>query len=222
MPSVVTNKRHKKYIAVNVIYSTEEHQKWVLSRNYILSLSLFFVYDSISNYRSSCPEVFCKRGILRNFTKFTGIHPRQSLFFNKVTGLRPVLRNFTNFTGKQPCQILFYNKVPGLRPATLLKKRLLDRCFPVIFVKFLRTPFYTEHLSVAASVIMNKTKYCHAKLLSIYFCNKKIIEETIQRLWQICKWRTEGLYIISSALSFFKCWYETMLSTKKADTWGVL
>ena len=31
-------------------------------------------------------------------------------------------------------------------PATLLKKRLWHRCFPVNFVKFLRTPFLTEHL----------------------------------------------------------------------------
>ena len=35
---------------------------------------------------------------------------------------------------------LFY-KVSGLRPATLSKKRLRHRCFPVNFVKFLRTPF---------------------------------------------------------------------------------
>ena len=33
-----------------------------------------------------------------------------------------------------------------VRPATLLKKRLWHRCFPVNFVKFLRTPFFTEHL----------------------------------------------------------------------------
>ena len=32
------------------------------------------------------------------------------------------------------------------RPATLLKKRLWPRCFPVNFVNFLRTPFFTEHL----------------------------------------------------------------------------
>ena len=35
---------------------------------------------------------------------------------------------------------LFFNKVAGLRPATLLKKRLWHRCFPVNFAKFLRTP----------------------------------------------------------------------------------
>ena len=60
-------------------------------------------------FRSSRPEVFCKKGVLRNFTKFTGKHLCQSFFFN--------------------------------RPATLLKKKLWHRCFPVNFVKFLRTPF---------------------------------------------------------------------------------
>ena len=34
----------------------------------------------------------------------------------------------------------------GLMAATLLKKRLWHRCFPVNFVKFLRTPFLTERL----------------------------------------------------------------------------
>ena len=34
----------------------------------------------------------------------------------------------------------------GHRPATLSKKRLWHRCLPVNFVKFLRTPFYKEHL----------------------------------------------------------------------------
>ena len=64
-------------------------------------------------FRSSRPEVFCKKGVLRNFATFTGKHLRQSLFFNKVA-----------------CLI----------PATLLKKTLKHRCFPVNFEKFLRTP----------------------------------------------------------------------------------
>ena len=34
----------------------------------------------------------------------------------------------------------------GNMPATLLKKRLRRRCFPVNFVKFLRTPFLKDHL----------------------------------------------------------------------------
>ena len=32
-------------------------------------------------------------------------------------------------------------KVAGFRPGNLVKKRLWHRCFPVNFVKFLRTPF---------------------------------------------------------------------------------
>ena len=34
--------------------------------------------------RSSRPEVFYRKGVLRNFTKFAGKHLCQSLFFNKV------------------------------------------------------------------------------------------------------------------------------------------
>ena len=50
-----------------------------------------------------------------------------------------VLKNFVKLTGKHLCQSLFFNKVGGLRPATLSKKRLWYRCFPVNFAKFLRT-----------------------------------------------------------------------------------
>ena len=34
------------------------------------------------------PEVFYKKGVLRNFAKFTGKHLCHSLFFNKVARLR--------------------------------------------------------------------------------------------------------------------------------------
>ena len=38
--------------------------------------------------------------------------------------------------------------VKKARPATLLKKRLWHRCFPVNFATFLRTRFFIEHLIV--------------------------------------------------------------------------
>ena len=57
-----------------------------------------------------------------------------------------VLRNFAKLTGKFLCQSLFFNKVAGLRPATLLKKRLWHTCFPVNFAKFLRNLFYRTPL----------------------------------------------------------------------------
>ena len=46
-----------------------------------------------------------------------------------------------NIHRKTPVLEPFFDKNAGLRPATLLKKRLWNRCFPVNFVKFLRTPF---------------------------------------------------------------------------------
>ena len=52
-----------------------------------------------------------------------------------------VLRNFAKFTVKHLCQSLFFNKVVGLRRKTLLKKRLWHRYFPVNFETFLRTLF---------------------------------------------------------------------------------
>ena len=66
--------------------------------------------------RSRRPEVFCKKGVLENFT------------------------------GKHLCHSLFFNKVAGLRPVTLLEKRLWHRCFPVSFVKFSKTPFFIDQL----------------------------------------------------------------------------
>ena len=70
-------------------------------------------------FRSSRPEVFCKKGVIRNFAKFTGKHL---------------------------CQSLFLNKYSGLRPENFLKKRLWYRCFSVNFAKFLKTLFLIEHL----------------------------------------------------------------------------
>ena len=64
---------------------------------------------------------------------------------------KSVLRNFAKFTGKHLCQVLFYNK----GPASLLKKRLWHRCFPMNFVKFLRTPFHRTPLNDCFSTIQH-------------------------------------------------------------------
>ena len=71
--------------------------------------------DVFRKSRSSRPEVFCKKGVLRNFTKITVKHP---------------------------CQSLFFNKVAGLRIANLLKERLWHKCFTVNFLKFLKNTFF--------------------------------------------------------------------------------
>ena len=42
-------------------------------------------------FKSSDQRCFIKKGVLRNFTKFTGKHLCSSLFFNKVAGLRQLV-----------------------------------------------------------------------------------------------------------------------------------
>ena len=58
---------------------------WNLCRLTIIS----FCFSCFEVFRRSRPEVLYKKGALRDFAKFTGKHLCQSLFFNKVSGLRP-------------------------------------------------------------------------------------------------------------------------------------
>ena len=98
--------------------------------------------------RSSHLRCSLKNVVLKNLAKFRGKHLCQSLWMytdwirsSHLRCKKGVIKNLTKFTGKQLCQSLFFNKVAGLRPATLLKKRLWHRCFPLNFVKFLKIHF---------------------------------------------------------------------------------
>ena len=81
---------------------------------------------------------------------------------------KSVLRNFVNFTGKHLCQVLFYNKVAGPEPepATLLKKRLWRRCFPMNFTTFPRTPFHRTPLNDCFSTIQHFLAQNPSKVLN--------------------------------------------------------
>ena len=57
-----------------------------------------------------------------------------------------VLKNFAMFAGKHLCWSLFFNKYTGLKACNFIKKRLQHKFFPVKLAKFLRTPFFTEHV----------------------------------------------------------------------------
>ena len=77
-----------------------------------------------------------------------------------------VLRNFAKFTGKHLCQVLFYNKVAGPEPATLLKKRLWHRCFPMNVAKFLRAPFHRTPMKDCFSTIQHFLAQYPSKVLN--------------------------------------------------------
>ena len=67
---------------------------------------------------SSRPEVFCKKGALRNFGKFTGKHLCQSPFFNKVAGCNFIKKEtMTQLFSCEFCEIsknTFSHRIPPL------------------------------------------------------------------------------------------------------------
>ena len=91
-----------------------------------------------NSIRSRRPEVFCKKGVLRNFAKFIGKHLYQSLFFNKVAGLRSV---------------------------TLLKKETLVQVFSCEFCEIAKNTFLHKATLVAASAAYNTSSYIFAEVL---------------------------------------------------------
>ena len=51
-----------------------------------------------------------------------------------------VLETFTDFTGKHLCWSLFLIKLQAYA-CNFIKRRIQNKCFPVKFAKFLKTPF---------------------------------------------------------------------------------
>ena len=62
------------------------------------------------------------------------------MFFKMVFLINLLISQENNCVG------IFFNKVAGLNDYNFILKRLQHRCFPVKFVKFLKTSFITEHL----------------------------------------------------------------------------
>ena len=82
-------------------------------------------------YRSSRPELFYKKGVLRNFAKLTEKHLCQSLLFNKVVG--------------QACKFI--------------KKEILAQVFSCEFCKISNNTVFYRAPPVVAYVVRRNTKY---------------------------------------------------------------
>ena len=87
-------------------------------------------------YRSSRPELFCKKGVFRNFAKLTGKHLCQSLFFNEVVG--------------QACNFI--------------KKETLAQMFSCEFCEISNNTVFYRAPPVAASVVRRNTKHKKMKI----------------------------------------------------------
>ena len=67
------------------------HPELFYKKVFVKSFAKFTVNVSagVSFIRSSHRRCSVRKGVLKNFAKLTGKHLCQSLFFNKVVGLRP-------------------------------------------------------------------------------------------------------------------------------------
>ena len=84
-------------------------------------------------------EILKKPFFLQNFSGNAEIQkqPPESFYI-----IKKLLLEISQSSQENTCsRSIFFNKVAGPRPATLFKKRLWYRCFPVNFVKFPRTPY---------------------------------------------------------------------------------
>ena len=117
---------------------------------YLVKVVNVFIFCKCSNFINFCGHIFVE------FSKYL---KRNSFILLQVQHLQkqpPEMcyakrcsQKFHKIQRKTPVPeslFLSFNKVAGLRPASLLKKRLWHMCFPVNFVKFLRIPFFIEHI----------------------------------------------------------------------------
>ena len=80
--------------------------------------------------RSSLPDVFCKKSVLRNFAKFTGKHLCQNLFFNEVACLGVSSIMFSTTLLKRDSQA-----------CSFMKKETLAQMISCEFFEIFRTLF---------------------------------------------------------------------------------
>ena len=104
---------------------------------------------------------------------------------------KDVLKNFAKSTGKRLCQSLFFNRVVGLRSATLLKKKLWHRCFPVNFAKFLRTPF-VQKTSGQLLIWTTASETSNTKYLELIKRRSKVQEKNMscERALNFDQWKS--------------------------------
>ena len=149
-------------------------------------------------YRSSRPEVFCEKGVLKNFAKFTGNTCARVSFLIKLQAFSTPfltehlcwlllllqqyssdmfcekdLKSFTKFIVKHLC----WNNI----------ERWLQHRYYVNFEKFLRT-FHFEEQQVAASVtIYFKRGMDNA---NITFSHSRFLEFSFSSVtvWKLCKY----------------------------------
>ena len=94
-----------------------------MSKIHYLSLKNKFFKVKLLKIQKQPPDVFCKKGVLRNFAKFTGKHLYQRVFFNKKL----------------------------LKTCNFIKKDSVAQVFSCNCCEISKNTFFLEHLRTTAS-----------------------------------------------------------------------
>ena len=144
-------------------------------------------------YKSSRQEVFCKKGVLRNFAKFTGKHLSQSLFLIKlqtfvkgtVTEIKKKLWNFSRSNNETLRSRITTNN--SLLPLKFFLKKISDpplllgplREKPEIESRWYVRKILTKiHKQFFTQCCLLKTSKCY--FLKIKTANNKHCQESAQ------------------------------------------
>ena len=146
---------------------------WRLEDHVFLRASLDIVFNDfkriLASNRSSRLDVFCRKGVLKNFSKFT----RKLLYGS-----------------------FLFNKVATSKPATLSKMRPQFMCFPMNFVNFIRNfkhlqeglnTYTEEHLQTAALVLTGSIFVSSKNVLSFLFFTKAETCLFVNLFWAGCQ-----------------------------------
>ena len=104
---------------------------------------------------SSHQRFFYKKGVLKNFTKFTGKHLWQRFFFNKVAGrllyfsICQEKNDYSDLDKKFRSAHSCYRPVVSI--CNFIKKETLARVYSCEFYEISKNTFLTEHLWETAS-----------------------------------------------------------------------
>ena len=166
-------------------------KKLILSCTMLKNEQTMDIFSTI--LRSSRPNLFCEKGVLRTFANFTGKHLRQTVFFNKVAG------NACNFIQKETLAQVFSCEVCEISKNTFFYRTTLvvaSAYFKNLkFINGILSRYYKieknkiTHLKLSTKMYRKTSSYVQIDKIMLYrdFIWKQSNKKRISKLFRMQK-----------------------------------